>query len=356
MRVGLREVNIWPETFEAWVQQGYPTESTRGADGSITQQPVDWVAHFGYDMARTGGGIAYEPILGQREGVEETEAWEIVRNGAGAAYKRWKHGSGTPEHMDFRMNSRTAWERDYRPHLLMVDRRRVELETTRKELAWRRRQGLWTYYQNMFVWETMRQCLGDVCMYESLVLDPGWIHDFNRVYTDFYKAHYRLLFEEAGVPDGVRLCDDLGYKNGLFCSPRMLAKLFIPYFAEIVEFFHSYGLVVELHSCGNVTQALPLIVEAGFDILNPLENKAGCDPLRFAEQYGDKLAFIGGLDVRVLESGDRDLIRRGVTELVKGMKARGARYVFGSDHSLTPLIRYADYLYARDVYREHAAY
>jgi hypothetical protein len=356
VRVGLREVNIWPETFRAWVQQGYPTEPVTGAEGAATQRPVDWVAHFGYDMARTGGAIAHEPILGLREMIEETEAWEIARNGAGAAYKRWKNGSGTPEHIDFHMNSRTIWERDYRPHLLSVDPRRVDLATTKQELARRRSQGLWTYYQNMFVWETMRQCLGDVCMYESLVLDPEWIHDFNRVYTDFYKAHYRVLFEEAGVPDGIRLCDDLGYKNGLFCSPRMLARLFMPYFAEIVAFFHSYGLIVELHSCGNVTQALPLIVEAGFDILNPLENKAGCDPLKLAEQYGDKLAFIGGLDARVLESGDRGLIRRRVIELVEGMKLRGARYVFGSDHSLTPLIRLTAYRYAVEVFWEHAQY
>lgn len=356
MRVGLREVNIWPETLQAWVEQGYPTEAVAGPDGTTVVQPADWVAHFGYDMARAGGGIAYEPILGHREVIEENEAWQVVRDGAGAAYKRWKHGSGTPEHIDFRMNNRAIWEQAYRPHLLELDRRRVDLAGTRELLARRRSQGLWTYYQNMFVWETMRQCLGDVCMYESLVLDPDWIHDFNRVYTDFYKAHYRILFDEVGVPDGIRLCDDLGYKNGLFCSPRTLARLFMPYFAEIVAFFHSYGLIVELHSCGNVTQALPLVVEAGFDILNPMENKAGCDPLRFAEQYGDRLAFIGGLDVRVLESGDRDLIRRRVTELVGGMKARGACFVFGSDHSLTPLIRLADYRYAVEVYREHAGY
>ena len=66
--------------------------------------------------------------------------------------------------------------------------------------------------------------------------------------------------------------------------------------------------------------------------------------------------FAGGLDVRVLESGDRDLIERETARLIEGMKARGARYVFGSDHSLTTTIRYADYCYAVDVYREHMMY
>jgi uroporphyrinogen decarboxylase len=51
------------------------------------------------------------------------------------------------------------------------------------------------------------------------VLDPDWIRDFNRVHTDHLKAHYRILLEEAGVPDGMWLYEDLGYKERLFCSP-----------------------------------------------------------------------------------------------------------------------------------------
>jgi len=202
----------------------------------------------------------------------------------------------------------------------------------------------------------VRASLGDTCMYQSLLLDPGWIHDYNRVYTDFFRAHFKLLIEEAGVPDGIWLYEDLGYRNGLFCSPKVLEELFFPYYEELVDFFHSYDLPVVFHSCGGIEAALPLIVDAGFDGLNPMEVKAGCDTLRFAEKYGDRLAFFGGLDARILESGDRELIRKGVTELVEGMKAIGARYVFGSDHSISTNVRYADFRYALEVYREHMMY
>ena len=195
--------------------------------------------------------------------------------------------------------------------------------------------------------------MGDVCMYESLLLDPEWIHDYNRVYTDFFIAHYRVLIEEAGKPDGIWIYEDLGYKNGLFCSPTVLEALISPYYKELVDFFHSYDLPVVLHSCGGIEAALPLIVAAGFDALNPMEVKAGCDVLRFAEQVGDRLAFIGGLDARVLESGDRERIRSEVIRLVEGMKNIGARYVFGSDHSISTNVRYADFQYALEVYREH---
>jgi len=136
----------------------------------------------------------------------------------------------------------------------------------------------------------------------------------------------------------------------------VLGELVFPYYAELVSFFHERGLPVVLHTCGNITQALPLIVGAGFDGLNPMEVKAGCDTLAFAESYGDRLAFIGGLDVRILETNDRDVVREGVVRMVEGMKQRGARYLLHTDHSVSPRVRYDTYRYALDVYREHMAY
>ena len=216
---------------------------------------------------------------------------------------------------------------------------------------------VWTHFGHMFIWELMRQSMGDVTLYESLLLDPDWIHDYNRVYTDFYKQIFAYMFEHVGKPDGIWIYEDLGYKNGLFASPKVLGELIFPYYAELVDFFHGYDLPVVLHTCGSIRQALPMIVEAGFDALNPMERKAeDNDPFAFAEQYGDKLAFVGGLDARVFETNDREIIRREVTAYIEGMKARGARLVFASDHSISTLVRYDTYQYVLDVYREHMMY
>ncbi|NOZ26945.1 MAG: hypothetical protein GXP39_02695 [Chloroflexi bacterium] len=353
-RVGLFD-HFWPETPEGWVRDGYPTRVVV-EDGREEVKPEEPHRHFDFDMYPCGGWFDVYPLRGYEEVLEETDEWIVKRNGAGAALKYWKHKSGTPEHIDFLMTSRAVWERDYRPHLLQVDWERLKLDENREAFTEARAAHKWAFYGHMFVWETMRQSMGDYIMYQSLALDPGWIHDFNRVYTDFFKAHFQALFDEVGLPDGIWVYEDLGYRNGLFASPRMLRDLVLPYFAELVDFFHGYGLSVVLHSCGNITEALPLIVEAGFDALNPMEVKAGCDLLAFAEQYGDKLAFVGGLDVRILETNDRDVIRRGVSDLIEGMKARGARYIFGTDHSVTPLVTYDSYRYAVDVYRQHMMY
>jgi uroporphyrinogen decarboxylase len=346
-RVGLHE-NIWHDTLRAWVQQGYPT----GPDGKW----VDPLEHFDYDIASAGGWFDCLPLRGFSEVIEETAEWKVTRNGAGAAFKYWKNKSGTPEHVDFRMTSREVWERDYRGLLLATDRARLKIEETAKNLKLWRGKGKFTEYSHLFIWENLRQSLGDVCLYESVLLDPGWIHDYNRVNTDFFIRHFRVLFEEAGVPDAVHIHEDMGYRNGLFCSPKTYAELIFPYYREFNDFVHSYGIPVMLHSCGRIAEAIPMMIDAGFDYLDPMERKAGCDPFEFAEKYGDKLVLRGGLDVRVLESGDRSAIRKEVTSLVQGMKARGARYIFSSDHSISTNVRLADYRYALEVYRENCWY
>jgi len=372
-RVGLM-VSPWQDTIAAWVEQGYPTrmaykevgetrwrrQDGRWEDVEIAgeyEEPVPPWEHFEHDMSLIGPRFDRLPLRGHSELLEETDEWEERRDGAGALLKTWKHKSGTPEHIDFRMVTREIWERDYRPHLLELDPERINVEEMRKNMTQATEAQVWTYFGTLFVWEMARQSMGDVTLYESLLLDPDWIHDFNRVYTDFFKNHFGYMFEHVGVPGGVWLYEDLGYKNALFASPKVLGDLIFPYYREIVGFFHSYDLPVVLHTCGSVAQALPLIVEAGFDALNPMERKAvGNDPFAFAEEYGDKLAFIGGLDTRVFETNDKDIIRREVTNYIEGMKARGARLVFASDHSITTNTRYESYCYALEVYRDHMMY
>ena len=372
-RVGLMD-SPWSDTIAAWVTQGYPTRMVhkkvgdqrwRRDDGRWEdvvvageyEEPVPTWEHFDFDLAGVPGRIDVMPLRDHSELEEETDDWTVKRNGAGAALKYWKHKSGTPEHIDFLMTSREVWERDYRPHLLELNPERISIDSSGDRKVTPRGANKWTFVGGMFVWELMRQSMGDVTLYQSLLLDPAWIHDYNRVYTDFYKAHYAALFERIPLPDGVWIYEDLGYKNGLFASPKVLGDLIFPYQKELVDFFHGYDLPVVLHTCGSTAAAIPMIIEAGFDALNPMERKAlDNEPFVFAEKYGDQLAFIGGLDARVYETNDKEIIRREVIDYIEGMKARGARLVFATDHSISTNTRYESYLYALEVYREHMMY
>ena len=341
-RAGFHD-HIWPDTLRRWMDEGYPSREGRAQD------PGD---RFGFDILMFGG-IDPMPIRGCDEVVEETDAWVVRRNGAGAVVRSWKHRSGAPEHISFDLTSRKVWDQVYRHHLVQVDRERIAFDSIIGTFEKAKAQDLFLCCHNPFLWENMRNMLGDVCMLENMALDPAWIKDYNRTYTDFFKSHYRLMFDEIGLPDGMSLSEDLAYNKGLLCSPALLEELFLPYWRELIDFFHSYDLSVTIHSDGDITAALGIIVDAGFDAINPMEAKAGCDALTIAEKYHDRLSFKGGLDARVLESGDRHLIRREVTSLVDGMKRVGAGYIFGSDHSVPVSVAYRDYEYAVEVFREH---
>ncbi len=333
----------WGDALEKWIGEGYPKDQ----DGKA----ADATDYFGFDMVGCGGWFQWQAKKNFEEILEENDEWKVVRSGNGAVLKWWKKRSGTPEHIDFHMSSRKAWEKEYRPHLVDFDPSRADAKSAAENLSRRKAQGKFAFFGHMFIWEIMRHSLGDENMMVTLIEDPDWVKDFNRVYTDFYKAQYAHLFKEAGLPDGVWVYEDLGYRERLFCSPSTLEELFFPYYKELVAFFHSYDLPVVFHSCGYQAPMIPLAIDAGFDALNPMEVKAGNDIFGYAEEYGDRLAFVGGFDARILESGDKPLIKKAVTEFIEGMRKRGARFVFGSDHSLSTDVRLESFSYALEVYR-----
>ena len=342
-RMGLFE-HFWPETLrDYWPAQGYPA----GAN------PEEY---FGYDLCFGGGWINADPQRGFSEVIEESDEWRLVRQGNGAVMRYWKHKSGTPEHVDFDCCTPQRWEEKYKSPLLALDPARMDVDTTRKNLATARANGRFSFFGGTFVFELLRGTLGDLVMLESLALEPEWIHDFNRTYTDFFLRHLDYLFTHAGQPDGAFIYEDLGYNKGLFCSPAMNREYFLPYYRELFAFFHDRGMPVILHSCGNATAAVPMLLEAGIDCLQPMEVKAGVDVVQLARDYGDRLTFMGNLDIRVLEEGDHAAIEAEIVGKMEALKALGAAYVFHTDHSVSPRVPLASYRFALDVFQAHCRY
>jgi len=342
-RVGLYE-HYWPETIrDYWVKEGYPDKDLAP------------VRHFGYDM-QSMWPIDSGPLRGQDGEVEESDEWRVWRNGYGASLKQWKHKSGTPEHMGFAIKTREDWDKA-KASLLELDPTRIKLDDARQLLAHAQESGRFSTYGFCFLIELMRAIIGDLVMLPSLLLEPDWIHDICRTYTDFHKAHFAYTIETAGRPDGMWMFEDLGFTNGLFASPKTVRELLLPYYSEMVSFFkEEYGLPMLLHTCGDIREAVPIIIEAGFDCLQPMEAKAGCDVLDFADTYGNRLAYMGNINVQVLNTNDRDKVREEVMGKMGGMIERRMPYTLHSDHSIPPDVRMATYEYMLELHAEHGRY
>ena len=342
-RMGVYE-HFWPETLrDYWPKEGYP----KGTGPEI---------FFDYDIRGAGGWFNSEPFMGRDELIEETAEWKVTRNGRGARLKLWKNKSGTPEHIGFEVTTPEAWKK-YREPLLETNPERLgKMADAKQALADARAAGKFVVFGNLFVFELMRATIGDENFLPALLLEPDWIRDFCQVHLDFFRRHYEILFREAGTPDGFFLYEDFGYRNGLFCSPKTMAELVMPYEKQLVAFFKDYGLPVILHSCGDVRKAVPLVIEAGFDCLQPMEAKAGCDVLQLARTYGNKLAYMGNINVVPLCTGDPAQVRDEIVPKLTELRKMRIPYMFHSDHSIPPDLTFETYKYALQLFRENSSY
>ena len=123
----------------------------------------------------------------------------------------------------------------------------------------------------------------------------------------------------------------MGYKGHQFFSLDNYRNLVKPYHKRAIEWAHDKGIKAQLHSCGNINPFVPELVEIGLDMLNPLEVKAGMNPIELKQEYGDKLAFNGGLNAVLFDKTEQ--LWEEMERIIPVMKENGG-YVISSDHSI----------------------
>ena len=176
----------------------------------------------------------------------------------------------------------------------------------------------------------------------------------NRI-GEFYSEMARAEMDAAaGLLDGFVIWGDVAYKKSTFMSPRYWREYFKPWVASIIDHAHSRGLPVIYHGCGNVRAIFPDFIEMGVDAYNPLEAKAGMDVTELRREYGHQIAFCGNSDIRLWETGDRELIQQEV--LRKLSAAEGGGMIFQSDHSVSSSVSGHTYDYIVNLVREHGRY
>jgi len=343
-RVGLNE-SFWPFIIEnAWGAQGMPAGT-------------DFITRFDLDIRSLCWCAVPEPRPDLAAVVAESDEWIAKRDGWGSTFKYWKTKAGTPEHMGFTITSPEVWKRDFRDAVRALDMRKlVKFEELKAALEKGRAGDEFLVYSGILVFEEMRRILGDVFMLEALLLEKDFLHDFNTIIVDKHIEFYDAAFREAGKPDGMYIYEDLGYVRGPFASPACHREMVLPHHKRLFRFFKDHGLPIVVHTCGDFRPHLDSLVEAGTDCVQTLEAKTGMNVLDLAKQYKTSLCFMGNLDVRVFESGDRRKIREECLTKLNGMKALRAPYIFMSDHSISTGVKLADYEYALELYRANCRY
>ena len=130
---------------------------------------------------------------------------------------------------------------------------------------------------------------------------------------------------------------DFGTQSGPFISPRSYRDLFMPFHQRVNAWIHTQTAWKSfIHSCGSVVALIPSFLEAGFDILNPVQcSAAGMDPQGLKDQFGGRLVFWGGgVDTQhTLPFGTPDQVREEVRERLR-IFGNGGGYVFNPIHNI----------------------
>jgi uroporphyrinogen-III decarboxylase len=156
--------------------------------------------------------------------------------------------------------------------------------------------------------------------------------------------------------DAVFICGtDFGSQTSAFCSARTFRELYFPYYRRLLDWIHrNSGWRCFKHSCGSVVRFLPSFIEAGFDILNPVQCSAvGMESSKLKAHFGDRLTFWGGgVDTqRTLPFGSPEEVRKQVLERCE-VFAAGGGFVFNSIHNLQAGTPVANILTMFDAVRE----
>jgi hypothetical protein len=130
---------------------------------------------------------------------------------------------------------------------------------------------------------------------------------------------------------------DFGTQSSSFCSVETFRELYFPYYKKINDWIHNHtGWRTFKHSCGSVERFIPSFIEAGFDILNPVQcSAAGMEAEHLKSTFGDRIVFWGGgVDTqRVLPFGTPEEVCEQVMERCR-VFARGGGFVFNTIHNV----------------------
>lgn len=353
----------WVAAVSRWHSEGLPKD-------------VNPAEFFDFGMVSFGADTSPRfPV----KTVEENEEYITKTTPYGGLRRDHKDYTTTPEIIDYPVKTRDDWEKI--KERLKSDRSRVDwegswlagteeddrgfdsiLETGRTDQrlglpGFRRakEQGKFTVYAVPFGYDKIQSYVHSEQLLTLIATDPEWVKDMYETDAGLSLKMYEIMKEGGFQFDGVFLLCDLGYRNGLLFSPHHYDEELRPAFRKLVDYFKKQGLPTILHSCGCVKELIPRFIEDGLTCLQPLEVKAGMDLIELKKDFGERLAFMGGIDVRAMADPDPHLIEREISTKIPLAK-KGGGYIYHSDHSVPHLVSFEQYQHTLELVRQYGKY
>lgn len=170
---------------------------------------------------------------------------------------------------------------------------------------------------------------------ENFLIDmkenPSFVHELLDAIADF---NIRIIRNAVKYPiDGFYFGDDWGQQRGLIMGPILWREFIKPRLRMMYEEVHKAGLPVFIHSCGDIQQLFPELIEIGVNVFNPFQPEV-MDIFEMKRKYGDRLTFFGGISVqRLLPFGTPQEIRRETRRILREI-GKGGGYIASPSHAI----------------------
>jgi uroporphyrinogen decarboxylase len=170
----------------------------------------------------------------------------------------------------------------------------------------------------------------------DLIEHPEMVHYcLDKLFDLAYENTVRIHEQIPGKVTLSYVAEDMGGQNDLMISPAHIREFLLPGMKRMIDLAHQAGAFVFHHNDGNCRRIVPDMVEAGIDLLNPIQWwNTGLDRADLKREFGPEVVFHGAMDNQnTLPFGSIEDVRREVRENLD-ILGKGGGYILAPCHNL----------------------
>ncbi|OGV37695.1 MAG: hypothetical protein A2X48_09905 [Lentisphaerae bacterium GWF2_49_21] len=188
----------------------------------------------------------------------------------------------------------------------------------------------------------LREWLGFENLCTMFYDDPDFVREMIFFWQEHVSALLRNTFKNF-TPDSVHLSEDMAYKCFSMISPDMAREYLLPTWKKWGEIIRDAGVpVYAMDSDGFIGELIPLWIEAGINVCDPIEVAAGNDIVDFRKKFGRNIAYSGGVDKRAMAKGGK-FIEDEIKRIEPVIKAGG--FIPSCDHGVPHDVSWPNFVY-----------
>jgi hypothetical protein len=197
--------------------------------------------------------------------------------------------------------------------------------------------------------------------YMSIAIRPDYLKRIFEIQSEIALNNIKEIYQAVG--DKVQVVfmsgTDFGSQSGPMLFEATYRDLYLPYQKKLNDWVHeNTPWKTFMHCCGSIEPLMEAIIEAGFDILNPIQySAANMDTAMLKKKYGHRLVFWGGgIDTqKILPFGTPAEVKAEVAKQMNILKENGG-FVFNAVHNVQANVPVENFVAMMEAYQENCEY